>query len=268
MSQLKSDEKLCPFCAETIKAAAIRCRYCQSDLTAGTPTESTPVRGGSDTVGFETLAGARSSTTDQPTPRPPFVEEYDAVPTVPSESSEIPARSGWSGSFLVGPLLTGILSVVALALAVACIVVQTVGGNDGTAPNGTVVSADVRAAAMSQASDLTQRTLSYDYKSFDTLRKTNAARMSSHFRKQYDDTMNKVAAKTKQYQVSLVAKVVASGVVSVTAQRAQVLLFVNQTTTAAARPKDTPVTDLNRVLVTLVRSGGDWNIDAIDALAK
>jgi hypothetical protein len=30
----KADTKLCPFCAEEVKAAAIRCKHCQADLAA------------------------------------------------------------------------------------------------------------------------------------------------------------------------------------------------------------------------------------------
>ena len=31
-STMRADEKVCPYCAETIKAAAIKCRHCQSGL--------------------------------------------------------------------------------------------------------------------------------------------------------------------------------------------------------------------------------------------
>src|SRR5688572_2780131 len=32
MAKLKRDERVCPYCAETIKAAATRCRFCHSDV--------------------------------------------------------------------------------------------------------------------------------------------------------------------------------------------------------------------------------------------
>jgi Mce-associated membrane protein len=155
-------------------------------------------------------------------------------------------------------LLLGALAVVT-ALAVAAVVLLAVADRRAAAVS------DARTAATQAATAAAELVLGYDHadldQSFSRALEVTTGEFREEYRRTSEDVVRQVAGDTRAV---VRADVVASGVVSATAERVVVLLFVNQTT------RSTQVSgsrlDLNRVRMTLTRTSTGWKVSAVDAL--
>ncbi len=105
--------------------------------------------------------------------------------------------------------------------------------------------------------------LSYDYGSLDADEKAAERYMTPAYRKQYADTFDRlVRPNAAKVRAKVQAEVKASGVAHADADRVNVLLYVNQSTTSTAN-SGRPQVALNRVQLSMVRQGGTWLVNDI-----
>jgi hypothetical protein len=134
-SDLGPDEKVCPFCAETVKAAAVKCRFCQSDLPMDESPE--PEQEWTAPADFEEPAPASFPQ--------PADEDSDDAPV---------ARPGPTGSWSSGVRWITVLTVLCVLLAggLAFLVQRAYYPELDTEPNGQITANSFRNWAMTAAS--------------------------------------------------------------------------------------------------------------------
>jgi Mce-associated membrane protein len=124
-------------------------------------------------------------------------------------------------------------------------------------------SADSR-AAMSAATAAAQVIFSYDYRTFDAGVAKAKPYLTGDFAKEYAQTTASLKATAQQEQAVVQAQVSAASVVEATGDHVELLVYLNQ------YRRNTNITgekvDQNRVVLTLVRTGGAWKVSAASAI--
>jgi Mce-associated membrane protein len=191
----------------------------------------------------------------------PAASEAVAPPAPPS--SDGPAASRGTGGRLAPSWpFVAVLGVVALVLVVTAGVLGlfTWSWSDVRTQDAVDQATRTAPAAAERAS---AAILSYGYSSLDADEKAAERYMTPGYRKKYADTFDRlVKPNATKLKAKVEAEVKASGVAHADADRVNVLLYVNQTTRSTANGGE-PQVALNRVQLSMVRSGGTWLVDDI-----
>ncbi|MDX6274607.1 MAG: Mce-associated rane protein [Frankiales bacterium] len=201
-------------------------------------------------------AGA-AATTPPPAQGTGVAPSYSApqysAPVYAAPGYQVPGRrsSGYG-------VLTALLAAAVLLLAAAVWLIGLPTQPKDSHPETRV---DALAAAQTAAVDL----LSVNYETLEVGQKKAAAHLAPKFRGEYTKFFNDLQSTAVKNKLVLSSSVVASGVTSVKdADHVVVLLFIDQISTNAVR--SSPRIDQNRVRLRMVRTGGHWLVEGLDAI--
>jgi Mce-associated membrane protein len=200
----------------------------------------------------------------------PAVETADAE--IPDAEAPVkPARRIPGAAVFTSTLSLAILAVLALSAVILAVVLGVNLGNrvDDAKANPNSYAPAIGSEASAVAARATAAIQSYDYRSMDASRAQALKFLTPAYQKTYeknfDGLLNGAAGFPGVVSTKTVvgADVLSTAVVDATPRTVRVLVFVNQETSAGG--KASKVIN-NRVVVTMVRQGGDWLVNKLDPL--
>ncbi len=167
-----------------------------------------------------------------------------------AEKEQRAARPAPAAGVVPGWLLVG-LALVAAGLVAATTWMWASGGDGG----GDSAAREAQVAAERAVVPV----LSYDYEHLDEDQRAAQALMTGSYRKEYDKLFTVLEENAPQTQTKVTASVVASGIVRASADRVQVLVFVDRPTTNKLSAE--PVVYKDQVTLSMQLVDGTWLVD-------